>query len=355
MRKALCLAERGRGRTSPNPMVGAVIVDDEGVVIGRGSHEAAGGPHAEVHALRDAGARARGATLYSTLEPCSHSGRTGPCAPLVAGAGIRRAVIATRDPNPVASGGGEHLRRQGIAVTFGVLAPEAQRLNEPFFSLVTRGRPYVTMKVALSLDGCIGGAGGMPIALTGGPAHRVVHRERAETDALAVGSGTVVSDDPSLTPRVAYRARPLTRIVFDGRLRTPPGARLFTTLDAGPVIIVTAEQSVDHGSRAAAALVDAGATLLPIDPPRSLEAALRAIAARGISSLIVEGGAELHRAFWDGGWVDRVQIFVAARVVGPGGTGWVQAPVMSSGLVTDCTARPVGEDVLLEGYVHRTH
>ncbi len=231
MARALLLAERGRGRTSPNPMVGALVVDDEGVVVGRGRHESAGGPHAEVHALVDAGERAAGATLYCTLEPCSHTGRTGPCAPRVVAAGIRRAVVAVGDPNPLVSGRGiGYLREHGIDVTVGVLAEQAEKLNEPFFTRMRFRRPFVTMKVALSLDGCVAAAPGIRTQLTGPSAARAIHRERAEIDALAVGSGTVLADDPLLTARGIYRYRPLVRVVFDRRLRTPVTARLFSTI-----------------------------------------------------------------------------------------------------------------------------
>src|SRR5262245_35740485 len=188
MSRALALAERGRGRTSPNPMVGAVVVDPDGVVVGRGFHEEAGGAHAEVHALRDAGARARGATLYCTLEPCSHVGRTGACAPVVANSGVARVVVATCDPNPLVNGGGiQILRGRGIAVTTGILEAEAQALNAPFFTVLARRRPFVTMKVALSADHHIAVRPGVRTPMTGAPAARVMHRDRAEVDAIAVG------------------------------------------------------------------------------------------------------------------------------------------------------------------------
>ncbi len=254
MALALALAERGRGRTSPNPLVGAVVVDREGVVVGRGAHEIAGGPHAEVYALEDAGARARGATLYCTLEPCSHTGRTGPCAPLVVEAGIVRAVVAIEDPNPRVSGAGfGYLRARGVDVRGGVGSDAAERLNAPFLSVMRRGRPFVTVKVALSRDGCIAAEPGVRTALTGPSANRYIHRERAEVDALAVGSGTLLADDPQLTARGAFRYRPLTRVVFDSRLRTPPTAKLLSTRRAGPVIIMstpsTAERQPGSGAR----------------------------------------------------------------------------------------------------------
>lgn len=352
MRQALQLAERGRGRTSPNPMVGALVVDAGGVIVGRGAHESAGGPHAEVHALRDAGERARGATLYCTLEPCSHQGRTGPCAPLVVAAGVARVVIATEDPNPVAAGGLALLRSRGIEVHAGVLEHEAHRLNRPFFTSVRFNRPFVTAKVAVSLDGYVAKEGGRPLRLTAPPADRLVHRERAEVDAIAVGSGTVLADDPSLTPRGAYRCRRLARVIFDRRLRTTAQARVFTTLHAGPVIIVTSEAAP---TRAMSDLEGAGATVLPLDPATSLAGVLHRLCALGITSMMVEGGPQLHRAFWDADLVDRVQIFVTDHTIGLHGTGWLESRVMSSDRLGERIAIPIGPDVLLEGYVHRAH
>ncbi len=350
MAHALALAERGRGRTSPNPMVGAVVVDREGVIVGRGGHEYAGGPHAEIHALRDAGARARGATMYCTLEPCSHVGRTGPCAPALAEAGITRVVIATGDPNPVVNGGGiEILRRRGIDVTTGVLGVEARGLNRPFLSVMTRRRPFVTMKVALSADHRIAAGPGLRTPLTGAAANRVIHRDRAEVDAIAVGSGTILADDPLLTARGAFRHRPLARIVFDSRLRTPSSAKLFSTLGAGPVIIVSTSASVAAAPARAAELAGIGASILAIDEERALEHALEQLAVRGISSMIIEGGLALHRAFRDAKLVDRVQAYMTPRRLGPEGLEWLPFPL--PGLV-GITTRQLGADILVEGYVH---
>jgi diaminohydroxyphosphoribosylaminopyrimidine deaminase / 5-amino-6-(5-phosphoribosylamino)uracil reductase len=352
MRQALQLAERGRGRTSPNPMVGALVVDPDGVIVGRGAHQAAGGPHAEVHALNDAGGRARGATLYCTLEPCVHQGRTGPCAPLVASAGVVRVVVATGDPNPVAAGGIALLRSRGLEVRTGVLEREAHRLNLPFFTTVRFGRPFVTAKVAVSLDGYVAAEGGRPLRLTAAAADRCVHRERAEVDAIAIGSGTMLSDDPALTARGACRTRPLTRVIFDRRLRTTGKARVLATREAGPVIIVTSERAP---AVSVATLEGAGATVLSLEPEASLESALRRLCGLGITSMIVEGGPQMHRAFWDADLIDRVQIFVTDRVIGSRGTGWLESRVMSSERIGEHSATPVGPDVLLEGYVHRAH
>ncbi len=355
MRKALALAERGRGRTSPNPMVGAVVVDDEGVIVGRGAHEIAGGPHAEVIALAAAGARARGATLYCTLEPCAHTGRTGPCAPAVAQAGIRRAVIAIEDPNPLVHGGGlSYLRDHGIDVSVGVEQEAASRQNAAFLTAMRQGRPHVILKVALSLDGRLAAAPGVRTPLTGPAANRRVHRQRAEVDALAVGSGTMLTDDPLLTARGAYRQRPLTRVVFDRRLRTPPSARVLSTLDAGPVIIVSTERACAGAPDRVQGLSAAGARILAL-PADDLGTALRALTAAGVTSLLLEGGAALHRAALDLGVVDAVHVYITPAPLGPGGVEWIGEGRVAWDALYDRRAIWLDEDVLVEGYVHRTY
>jgi len=348
MDRALALAERGRGRTSPNPMVGAVLVDGDGVVVGRGFHEQAGGAHAEVHALRDAGTRARGATLYCTLEPCSHVGRTGACAPVVADSGVARVVAATGDPNPRVNGRGlEILRSRGIAVSTGVLETESRALNAPFFCVMTRRRPFITMKVAMSADHRIALRPGVRTPLTGASAFRLIHRDRAEVDAIAVGSSTVLADDPALTPRGAFRYRPLVRVVFDSRLRTPPGARLFSTLSSGPVIIVSSRPTSERDEKRGEVLAAAGADILVAG---TLGETLEQQAAGGISSMIVEGGTTLHRAFWDAGFVDRVQMYMTPHHLGRDGLEWLPLPLPGLGPVT---RKLLGADILIEGYVHR--
>jgi diaminohydroxyphosphoribosylaminopyrimidine deaminase / 5-amino-6-(5-phosphoribosylamino)uracil reductase len=359
MARALALAERGRGRTSPNPMVGALVVDDRGVIVGRGAHEFAGGPHAEIHALAEAGDRARGATLYCTLEPCAHTGRTGPCAPRVVEAGIRRAVIAGPDPNPKVSGRGlELLRAHGIDVTVGVRGDEAERINRPFFTLMRRGRPLVTMKAALSVDGFVAARRGERTPLTGDEATNAVHRERAEVDAIAVGSETMIVDDPLLTARGVYRYRPLVRVVFDRRLRTPPDARIFATRDAGPIIIIAlASSAAEDGSRVQA-LIDAGAQLELLNGGASssdtfLAAALARLGQLGITSLIVEGGPTLHDAFWRAGLVDRVELFLTPKTIGPEGVRWIPFGDGDVAGLRELSVRPLGPDVVIEGYVHR--
>jgi diaminohydroxyphosphoribosylaminopyrimidine deaminase/5-amino-6-(5-phosphoribosylamino)uracil reductase len=355
MRKALALAERGRGRTSPNPMVGVLVVDDEGIIVGRGAHEVAGGLHAEVIALGGAGDRARGATLYCTLEPCAHTGRTGPCAPIVVQAGIRRAVIAIEDPNPLVQGRGlTHLREHGIEVTVGVEQDAAARQNAVFLTAIREGRPHVTLKAAVSLDGRLAAAPGVRTPLTGPAANRRVHRQRAEVDAIGVGSGTVLSDDPLLTPRGAYRGRPLTRVVFDRRLRTPPSARVLSTLDAGPVIIVSTERACAGASGRVDGLRAAGALILA-PPADDMSTAIRALRAAGVTSLLLEGGAALHRAALDAAVVDEVHVYIAPVALGPRGLEWMGEGRMAWESLRDRRAVWLGEDLLIEGYVHRTH
>lgn len=354
MRKAIALAERGRGTTSPNPLVGALVVAPDGTIVGRGAHRVAGGPHAEVIALEEAGWRARGATLYCTLEPCSHTGRTGPCAPLVTAAGIGRAVVAIEDPNPLVNGRGlQHLRDRGVAVTLGVERERAEEQNAVFLTNVRRRRPHVILKAALSADGKLAAAPGLRTPLTGPEANRRIHRQRAEVDAIAVGSETVLVDDPLLTARGAYRGRPLSRVIFDRRLRTPPTARIFSTLDAGPVIIVSTKVSCDDNPRAAAALAAAGARVLRIDEP-GLAPAVRELRSYEVSSIVLEGGAAMHRAALDAGIVDALNLYIAPQLLGPAAVDWIGGGRLSWEGLQERRATWLGDVVLVEGHVHRT-
>ena len=349
---ALGQAERGRGRTSPNPVVGAVVVSPEGVIVGRGHHEVAGGPHAEVRALADAGARARGATLYCTLEPCCHWGRTGPCAERIVEAGVARVVAAVEDPNPQVGGRGfQYLRDHGVSVEVGPGRLAALRQNAPFFTAITRGRPFVTMKIALSLDGRVAAAGGRPVHLTGPEADRLTQLERAEVDAIAVGSGTVLADDPELTARGAYRYRPLVRVLFDRRLRTPPAARVLSTLGAGPVIIVSTAADVEAQPARVRALEAAGVEILAVGG--EVAGALAALGRRGVQSLVIEGGPALHLAVWRAQVVDRVRLWITPLPLGAEGVRWLPAQFMSIGQLCACRTECHGADVLVEGHVHR--
>ena len=350
IQRALFLAERGRGTTSPNPIVGAVVVSSDGIVVGQGAHRVAGGPHAEVHALEMAGDRARGATLYCTLEPCNHTGRTGPCVPRIADAGIARVVAAVEDPNPLVRGRGfAYLASRGVRVEVGLGSTLAVALNQPFFTAIRESRPFVILKAAISLDGCLAEAVGYRTQLTSAPANRHAHAVRAEVDAVAVGVGTVLVDDPQLTPRGVYRARPLTRVVFDRTLRTPPDARLLSTREAGPVIIVTAAEAAASGD-VRRRLEAAGAEIEVADG--TVRSALQVLARRGITSVLIEGGAGLHAAAWDEGVVDFVQLYVAPRVLGTGGLRFLGDRRLSLALLAERRVQPLGPDVLIEGYVH---
>jgi diaminohydroxyphosphoribosylaminopyrimidine deaminase/5-amino-6-(5-phosphoribosylamino)uracil reductase len=353
MDRALFLAERGRGRTSPNPMVGAVVVTDEGVVVGQGFHERAGGPHAEVNALGMAGGLARGATLYCTLEPCCHMGRTGPCVDRIVHAGIGRVVAATEDPDPRVQGRGfAYLRAHGVDVHVGLGAAAAARLNQAFFTLMRERRPFVVLKAAASLDGCIARAPGQRTSLTSAAANRHAHRLRAEIDAIGVGVGTILVDDPVLTVRGIFRERPLTRVVFDRRLRTPPQARVLSTAGTGPVIIVTTADAATAAARKA--LEDRGAQIA-VAADGTFRSALDQLALRQVGSLLLEGGAELHRAAWDEQLVDFVRLYVTPDTLGPEGVPLLDGRRFTASELVDARVEPLGPDVLIEGYVHRPH
>jgi diaminohydroxyphosphoribosylaminopyrimidine deaminase/5-amino-6-(5-phosphoribosylamino)uracil reductase len=334
-------------------MVGAVVVSGDGVVVGQGRHPRAGDPHAEIFALDEAGARARGGTLYVTLEPCCHYGRTAPCTRRVIESGVTRVVIAMRDPNPLVDGRGiAELRDAGLAVEVGLLEDEARQLNRAFVTVHTRGRPEVILKAAVSADGFIAARPGARTAITGAAALRRAQRLRAVVDAVAVGSGTVLVDDPWLTVRETVRARPLTRVVFDRRLRTPPEARLLSTVAQGPVIILTSLSAMARSDDRVRALRCRGAEVWPGGD--DLAAALHRLLDAAVSSLLVEGGAELHRAFVAGGLVDEVHVVRSPRPLGPGGVPAFGGLDPTAG-VTPRTVEAVGEDTWMEFDVHRNH
>ena len=354
MRRALFHARRGEGVTTPNPMVGAVVVTPDGIVAGCGRHPRAGEAHAEVFALDNAGPLARGATLYVTLEPCCHFGRTGPCTRRIVAAGVRRVVAAMRDPNPLVSGKGfAELRASGIEVEVGLLADEAARLNRAFTIVQTEGRPMVIAKVATSVDSRIAAAPGVRTPLTSRQANRRTQRLRASVDAVGVGSGTLLADDPILTVRECYRPRPLARVVFDRRLRTTPGARLLSTLAAGPVIIVTTAAATARDPDTAEALTRAGAVL--IEGSGTLRDDLRLLVAFDISTLLLEGGAVMHAAAWQAGVIDRLHVVVAPAALGAAGVkvfDGVEVPM--SQLIT-VAVEQLGPDRWMEAdvYGHR--
>lgn len=352
MNRALELAERGRGTTSPNPMVGAVIVRNDGTIVGQGYHERAGGPHAEVRALDEAGDLARGASLFCTLEPCCHVGRTGPCVERVTAAGITRVVAATVDADPRVSGRGfDFLRQRGIEVSVGVGRERALRLNRAYFTFKARHRPFVILKAATSLDNRVAAQAGERTRISSDESLRHAHGVRAEVDAIAVGSGTVLADDPLLTAREVHRQRPLARILFDRRLRIPPSARVFSTLEAGPVIIVTTPEGIEQHSARAADLERAGAELEPITGGGVVETFGR-LADRQIVSVLVEGGVALQAAVWNAGLVDAVHLYVAPMLLGSQAVSWLDTDTVSIAALVERRVTPLGPDVFMEGYVH---
>ena len=352
MARALQLAERGRGRTSHNPMVGAVVVSRAGAIVGQGFHGQAGRPHAEVLALDGAAGRARGATLYCTLEPCSHVGRTGPCVERIVAAGIARVVASGQDPNPIVSGRGfAYLRAHGVQVDVGVGADQAARLNRSFLTFMRERRPFVIMKAAVSLDRRVAARSGIRTSITSEAALRHAHDVRAAIDAIGVGSNTLLVDDPQLTARGVERSRPLTRVVFDRRLRTRSGARVFSTLEQGPVILMTTARALTDRPDRAAALARAGARLEALDQP-DFAAALTRLAGSEVTSLILEGGPTIHAAAWNAGVVDCVHLYVAPIHLGREGVPWLSTDPLA-GLV-DTRVQAFGSDVFTEGYVHRT-
>ncbi|MDQ3949279.1 MAG: bifunctional diaminohydroxyphosphoribosylaminopyrimidine deaminase/5-amino-6-(5-phosphoribosylamino)uracil reductase RibD [Gemmatimonadota bacterium] len=315
MRRALDLAKLGWGQTAPNPMVGAVVVRG-GVVVGEGYHARYGGDHAEVVALRAAGPLARGASVYVTLEPCGHAGKTPPCADALIKAGVSRVVAATRDPNPEATGGAEQLRDAGIDVILGIEEQAVRELNAPFFHAFRSDRPWITLKLAVSIDGAISNATRTAGWLTGAESRREVHRLRAGSDAVAVGSGTALADDPQLTVRdVPLPRLPPRRVVFDSRLRLPLSSRLVRTAREVSTTVVTTRPIDPADAPRAAALEAAG---VPILAAESVGDALRALRADGVRSMLVEGGARLAGSLLAEGVVDRLIIFQAPVVLGPG-------------------------------------
>ncbi len=350
MRRALFHAARAQGATAPNPLVGAVVVDTDGVVVGEGFHARAGDPHAEVVALDAAGARGRGATIYVTLEPCCHTGRTGPCTERLLAAGVARVVVATRDPDPRVSGGGiAQLRAAGVTVDVGLEETAARRLNAAFLSAHERGRVLVVLKAAASRDGRIAAAPGLRTRITGAAAGRRTQVLRASTDAIGVGVGTILVDDPWLTVRDVVRDRPFTRVVFDRALRTPPGARILVTCGGGRVIIVTSPTSLAERSDRVSELEVQGAVVIAA---ATLEHACRLLVGFDVQTLLVEGGGRLQRALWEAGLVDRLHLIVAPGVLGDGGVPLFDGYPVPWDRLSGLNAEPCGQDVWIEADVH---
>jgi diaminohydroxyphosphoribosylaminopyrimidine deaminase/5-amino-6-(5-phosphoribosylamino)uracil reductase len=347
---ALRLAAKGRYRTAPNPMVGAVLVQ-EGRIVGRGWHREVGGPHAEVEALREAGERARGATMFVTLEPCAHYGRTPPCTDAVIEAGVAKVVACHRDPDPRVSGRGfDLLRAAGIEVEVGELARQAVQLNLRFLIAATLQRPEVTLKWAMSLDGRIATASGQSQWISSPTGRHWALALREEHDATLVGSGTVLADDPRLDRRLGLAAGPGLRVVLDRRLRVLPEARLFTV--PGQVLIYT-EAAAENGERRRA-LEERGA-IVAVLPAVEPAAVLADLYERGVRSVLVEGGGEVHASFVTSGCFDLVAVDCAPLLIGgnaaPGPLGGAGFQALEEAARLDgFIARLRGGDLILSGY-----
>ena len=358
MALALEEARKGQGRTSPNPLVGAVIVK-EGRVVGRGYHKKAGTPHAEINALADAQEDARDATLYVTLEPCNHTGKTPPCTGAILRAGIRNVVIGMADPNPhVVGGGGNFLRSHGVSVIFNVLEQQCRDLNRPFIKLITTGTPWVIMKAGVSLDGKIAFFPQSNAPITGRATQQIVHRLRDQSDAILIGVETALIDDPRLTTRIENQrdARDPLRVVLDSRLRLPVGARLLTQHSQAPTLIFCGEEAAKDKETA---LVNAGAIVVRIpsdeDNRVDLSSALNALGQKNIMSVLVEGGSRIHGAFWKQTLVDELFLFYAPFVIGDQGVplvqGYSHAKQDALPMITNISVERVGNDTLMNALV----
>lgn len=349
MRRALELAGRGRGRVAPNPRVGAVVVRD-GAVVGEGWHREFGADHAEAEALRDAGSRARGGTVYVTLEPCTHRGKTPPCTEALRDAGVARVVVGCRDPHPEAGGGAGRLREAGVEVTLGVAGREAARLNAPFLWRQVAGGPFVALKLALSLDARIARAPGVRTDVTGREAWGRVHRLRAEHRAVLVGRRTAEVDDPRLTARGDVEPRrPPVRVVLDSRLRLDPGSTLARTAGEAPVWALCAP-GPDAGRRGR--LEEAGVRVLEVEPAEDGEglrpgAVVDRLGREGVGSVLVEGGGRVAASFLSGGRVQRMHLLYAPVAYGPGGVEGFPGLALEDGAWRPAAREALGRDTLI--------
>ena len=322
MQRCLQLARNGAGKVSPNPLVGCVIVRN-GKMVGEGFHARFGGPHAEIVALHNAGSKARGAALYVNLEPCAHFGKTPPCTDAILQAGISRVVVAARDPNPLVRGRGiNRLREAGLRVEAGLLRKDAELLNEKFFKFMKTGMPFVGIKLAQTVDGKIADTSGASQWITSPAARKEVHRLRGDYDAVLVGAGTVLHDNPALTVRLVKGKNPV-RIVLDGRLSLPVQRAIFDTT-AAPTWLFTSARAVKENIQKVQKLISNGVRILPIASSSHLntQVILRTLASEGISSVFVEGGARTVSGFANHALADMLYLFVGPKVLGGGLDGW---------------------------------
>lgn len=358
MRKALALASRGTGRTSPNPMVGAVLVKN-GRIIAADYHRKPGSPHAEALVITKAGHKAKSSTLYVNLEPCCHTDkRTPPCTGGIIKAGIKRVVAAMSDPNPKVSGKGfKTLRDAGIVVETGILEKEARRLNEAYVKFITTKRPFVVLKTAMTLDGRIAAADGQSKWITGEPARRVVHRLRSSFDAVLTAIGTVKADDPQLTSRINEGRNPV-RIVIDPRLEISRTARILSTPPRTIIVTKKVERPTAQYNKMINYLLRSGITILIFKEVLKLSWLLRKLAKMEITSLMIEGGPSLNAHAIEEGIVDKVIFFIAPKILGgdesyPSVGGKAFRSLEDAFRLEDVSFRRIGEDFMLEGYLTR--
>lgn len=356
MNRALFLAEQGKGRTSPNPLVGAVVVNS-GQIVGEGYHQKAGEPHAEIHAIRNAGEKAKGATLYVNLEPCCHWGRTPPCTDAIITAGITHVYAAHLDPNPKVAGKGfQQLADAGIEVDVGLCAEAAEKLNEIYTKHVKTGYPFIILKMAMSLDGKIATSTGESQWITSSESRQKAHELRDEVDAILVGVGTITSDNPALTTRLTHKqGKDATRIVLDSHGRTPTSAKVFNEKsNAGVIIAVTSKAPAEN----IIGLEKAGAEVVVIPTNKGrvcFKTLMENLGKRSVTSVLVEGGGEVNTSALASGLVDKVMCFVAPKLIGgsdapgvfsgEGITRLADAPKLKRWTITE-----IGCDLLIEGY-----
>lgn len=360
MQKALVLARMGLGRTAPNPPVGAVLVRD-GKIVGTGFHPAAGEPHAEIFALREAGALAQGADLYVTLEPCCHAGRTGPCTEAIIAAGVVRVHVGIVDPNPQVAGKGlARLQKAGIQITEGLNEPACRHLIAPFAKILKTGLPHVVYKAAMTLDGQTATTSGDSKWISCEKSRQLVHELRNQVDGIVVGSGTVEKDDPKLTTRLTVPGRDPVRIVLDGSLSTSPQANVYSQTSESGSLLITASE---HGPERLQPFLSTGVEVIQVRRHAEgldLHEALLELGKRDLHSLLLEGGSKLAAAMLKAELVDRLMIFVAPKLVGGEGSSLFAGAgvdaICNAFILKQLQTRRVDCDILVEGevqYVHR--
>lgn len=360
MQRALELARLGEGYVEPNPAVGSVIIDDQLHLLGEGYHQQCGGPHAEIHALKMAGDRAAGATVYVTLEPCCHHGKTGPCSQALIQAGVKKVIIAMRDPAPHVDGGGiSELQEAGIDVEVGLMEAEAQKLVRPFVKRVTQGLPWIHAKWAMTLDGKIASRSGHSQWISNDRSRELVHQLRGRMDGIMVGYQTVEADNPLLTARPAGRRIP-SRIVVDSLARLSPESQLVQTIDEAPVMVVAhlsaPPENIRRLERAGVeVLLTAGATETESTRP-DLRTCLLELGRREMTNLLIEGGGELLGSCFDARLIDEVHVFIAPKIAGGlnaitpvGGAGLEQIPSFEN--VTEAQVQQLGSDFYIRGWL----